>query len=320
MRDISHADLIAEGLVEPVAWGGADERFWLDCDLASLAEHRLGDPTDPRGLDDTRRAHWRSHATEERETSLSARDRYQHEYWLLEDGQRVGTIALSTTTYGACDLRVSSLYVFPEHRGRGVGGRALTRLAAILGKQRAGFRLDTCWSWQRTVRFYLRAGLWIYMWKRDLTFCGAATLPRPRIEVGAAEATLSVLRGEEWVVLARARRQGEGVVFDPFDHALAKDPRVDAACYMADSTLALAIALEGWPLQASPGVWGKSYYADAGAAEALAYKIVMWEAWDRAHNWIVETPRIAGLTYATWAELEARWAAEEAAYAEGKEA
>ncbi len=159
----------------------------------------------------------------------------------------------------------------------------------------------------------------VVMWKRDLTFCGAATLPRPRIEVGAEEATLAVPRGEGWVVVARARRQGDGLVLGPADQTLANDPSVGDAYYLADSTLALAIALEGWPLQATPGVWGKSYYADAGAPEALAYKIVMWEAWDRAHGWRVETPRIAGLRYRTWEELEAEWAAKEAAYAEGKE-
>ncbi len=228
-------------------------------------------------------------------------------YWLLEGGQRVGTLALSTTPFGGRDLRVSSFYVLPALRGRGIGGRALSQLAALLEQQRAGFRLDTHWTWQRTVRFYLRQGLWLYMWKRALTFCGAAKLPRPRIVVGTEEATLSIPREDAAVVLARAWRRPEGLALDPIDRALEDDPQVGQAYFLADSTLALALALEGWPLQKKLGERGEAYWADAGAPEALAYKIMIWEAWDRAHGWPVETPRIPGLRYPTWAELNAEW-------------
>lgn len=48
-------------------------------------------------------------------------------------------------------------------------------------------------------------------------------------------------------------------------------------------------------------------------AQALHHEIVLWEAWDNAHGWQVEPPRIPGLTYSTWDELEARWKAESAA-------
>ncbi|HEX4935896.1 MAG TPA: hypothetical protein VFV33_22100, partial [Gemmatimonadaceae bacterium] len=49
--------------------------------------------------------------------------------------------------------------------------------------------------------------------------------------------------------------------------------------------------------------------ADGGAPEALANKIVQWEAFDRAQGWHVDQPRIPGLAYPTWDDLEARWAA-----------
>jgi hypothetical protein len=63
----------------------------------------------------------------------------------------------------------------------------------------------------------------------------------------------------------------------------------------------------GWPLARSQKDWDESYYADAGPPEALAYKIEIWEAWERKNGWRVETPRIPGLAYPTWDELEARW-------------
>ncbi len=58
-RDASpvHEDLLRAGLCAPVEIGGAEERLWLDCDLASLAEGRLGDPTDPRQIDGVGGAH-----------------------------------------------------------------------------------------------------------------------------------------------------------------------------------------------------------------------------------------------------------------------
>jgi hypothetical protein len=40
--------------------------------------------------------------------------------------------------------------------------------------------------------------------------------------------------------------------------------------------------------------------------------IILWEAWSHAHGWAVDTPRIPGLRYPTWAELQARWAGQHA--------
>ena len=80
---------------------------------------------------------------------------------------------------------------------------------------------------------------------------------------------------------------------------------------LATSTLALALAMEGKALVRSPEQWEASYYADGGAPEALAYKITLWEAFDRAQGWRVEQARIPGLVYPTWAEFEASWADDE---------
>ncbi len=311
MRDLTHDAFLARGLIEPVERGGADERRWIDCDLAAFAEHRLGDDTDPLTLDADRRARWIATATTEWHDALEpVGSSYSEPYWLLEDGQRVGTIALSRTTYGVADMRIWSFYVLRSRRGLGTGRRALDRLREIAAAEKLGVRLDTCWSWQRTVRFYLRAGMWAQMWKRDLTLRWNARCPPRVIDVGPDEATLTVTHHGEPIVLSRARRHGDRLELDPTDQALLRDEVIGGAAWDAGPTLALAVALEGWPLIQSQEAWDEHHQADCGPPESLAYKISTWEAWDRHHGWRVETPRIPGLEYPSWEEFSRRWEVE----------
>ena len=308
MSDSLHDHFVRTGAFVPVELGGSDERSWLDCDLASLAENRLGDTTDPRDLDDARRADWTARATRDRPWSLARRSAYERCYWMVEGGERVGTIAVGEPLLGQRRVHVASFYVLPGLRGRGVGRRALDRLQRVLGRHRHGYRLDTSWCWQRAVRFYLGAGLWLYMWKRDLTFFWDRRTPRPRIEVGEQEASLAVKLGHEDVVLARARRRGDALELDEPDEALGSDKRLGEAYWLATTTLSLAIAVHGFPLVRSQEEWDHGHYADAGAPEALARRITIWEADDRHRGFRVETPRIPGLVYPTWEEFEAEWA------------
>ncbi|XXX76638.1 GNAT family N-acetyltransferase [Sorangium sp. So ce134] len=305
-----HEDLVQAGALAPVALGGPEEQRWIDCELASLAENRLGDPTDPEAIDEARRADWEARATDQRVSSLRARGPYERGYWILEHGERVGTLALATSTLGARRLGLASFYVYPRCRGRGAGRRALRAVQEAAARRGIGVRLSTSWCWQRAVRFYLASGMWIAMWKRDLTFCSDASTPSPRIDVGAAEASLSVPVGDGSVVLARARRRGDRLELDQPPEDLAKNKQIGEAYWHATSTLALALALHGWPLIRSQEAWDRGHYADAGPPESLAYKITIWEAWAAKHGWAVDTPRIPGLQYPSWDELEARWEAE----------
>lgn len=311
-RDVEsiHGDLVRAGVLAPVALGGPEERAWLDCDLASLAENRLGDLLDPRDLEDARRAEWQERAVDERLMSLEHRSQYERCYWLLEDGRRVGTLALTTDTLGGRSLHLASFYVLPPYRRKGVGTRAMRSLEKALARHGLGLRLDTSWCWQPTVSFYMTLGLWVYMWKRELTLVWDRSTPPPRIEVGEHTASLSVPVANARVTLARARRRGDVLEFEEPSHELAKEKRIGGAYWHATSTLALALAVHGWPLVRSREQWEQSYFADAGAPEALAYKIMIWEAWDRKHGRVVATPRIPGLEYPTWDEFEARWQAE----------
>jgi hypothetical protein len=112
----AHSRLVVDGALEPLALGGDDEREWADCDLASLAENRLGERPDddswPFPLDDARRERWQSKATLGELASPSARE-LERCYWLIDPGQRAGTVALATSSLGRKRVRLSSLYVFP---------------------------------------------------------------------------------------------------------------------------------------------------------------------------------------------------------------
>ena len=112
------------------------------------------------------------------------------------------------------------------------------------------------------------------------------------------------------VVLAEAERDGEPLLMS--DDVPEVDERLEPLAWNPSSTVALGLALAGWPLVRSNDDWDRSYWADAGAPEALAHEITIWEAWDRHHGWVVDTPRIPGLAYPTWTELEARWSRHEA--------
>ena len=226
----------------------------------------------------------------------------------------MGTVALSHTLFGVVEARVSSLYVFPSARGAGVGARTLARLGATLAARGVGYRLDTCWAWQRTVRFYLRMGLWLRMWKHDLTLSGGLHRPTHDLVVEPDAVSLFGVAGAERAMLARAHtRDGRLVLDGPAPARFADTPFAGVASY-ARTTLALALALEGRCLVRSPRDFEDARGSDCDAPEGLARRIAVWEAFDRAQGWRVETPRIPGLDYPTWEALEARWEAERLAW------
>jgi GNAT superfamily N-acetyltransferase len=300
-----HDELVERSLVGPVALGGEEEGAWADCDLASLAENRLGIISDPRSLVAVERDDVRKRALTE-PCSLPSQRRFERCYWLLEAEERVGTVALATSTLGSRLLRLSSLYIFPDKRRQGVGARALERLQALLAPHRLGIRLETSWSWQSAVRFYLRAGLWVHTWKRDLTFRWEPGTPPPLVAVNGTQSSLSVEIDGRRVLLVSAENNGNRLIVHD-EKPLDLDPRVERLWWDAPSTLSLWLAVHGWPLVRSGQAWEEQRHNDFGSPESLAYKITIWEAWDRKQGFRVETPRIPGLQYPTWDELQASW-------------
>jgi GNAT superfamily N-acetyltransferase len=238
-----HAEIAASLLVEPVTLGGDEERVWADCDLASLAENRLGIAADPRSLVSTERDELRKRALTE-PIGLPSQRNFERCYWLLEAQQRVGTVALATSTLGSRLLRLSSLYVFPDRRRQGVGARALQGLQARLGSHGVGIRLETSWTWQSAVRFYLRAGYWVHGCKRDLTLRWEPGVPPPVVAVSGPQSSLSVDLDGRRVLLARAERDGSRLIVHD-EKPVGPDARVERLRWEAASTLSLWLAVEG---------------------------------------------------------------------------
>lgn len=301
-------ELLRSAVIAPIGPNDDEQQMFIDFELASLAEHRLGDTADPRHLDADRRSDWLARAIHEDSVFIfPKKHRYQTCFWLLDAGQRVGTIAFAPPM-GNSSAKVHSFYLLPEARGQGLGSRIMTTVMQALAKQGFSLRLNTDWTWHRTIRFYRKLGFWVYMWKRELDLIWTSECPPAHVHVGNDEASLSVSLGDSELTIVQARRHGDRLEIEEVSATELRDERVGEACYYAMSTLALELAMKGWPLIRSLEKWDDTRYADAGPPEALAYKITIWEARERARGWSIDTPRIPGLEYPTWEEFQSRWA------------
>lgn len=298
--------LVADGVLEPLSTDAADTQRWMDCDLASFVENRLLETIDPMMLTDERRRIWTGRATsaDERIESPHQRVRYASPYWLLDAGQRAGTIALSNQLLGTDVVTVWSLYVLPPHRGRGIAGRALRCCyeAARAGGAR-GLRVSTSWSWQAAVRVYLGLGLWVASWKRDLAFTWRDDLPAYRVVIDGDEARFEIQSGGGWQRLIVAEDRGERLGWR--EEPAVRSPDGRRRHWQAPGTLAVVLAVRGWPLIRSDDTWGQRHlWSDLGEPEGLAYKIEIFEAIDRKHGFAVRAPRIPGLRYRDLDEVD----------------
>lgn len=287
--------LVAKGFLTPVELGADDQRKWLDCEIASFAENRLGELCDPDELDGGTRQRWLATAlgyeeglpTPQRRTTQAC-------YWILRNGDRAGTLAIARFCLGDF-VDVSSVYLRPRHRGKRIMAGTLRAVHAQLEAGDIGMRLETSWTWQPAVRFYLRTGFWLRSWKRDLAFVRPPRTPPPVVTVGSAEATVAVDVDGHETTLARARRDGPRLLEHREVSGLPTS--LEHLAHDARTTLALAIALEGWPLIRSKLQWERSWTSDLVHPEALASRIQDWEAWTLGRGWRVQTLRIPGLSH-----------------------
>lgn len=290
---VAQATLVEKGVVVPLDLGGVDEEDWADCDLASFAENRLGDPRDPYPLDERTRRLWQHRALVAHQPLAKPEERPSEAcYWVPHDGRRAGTLALARFCLGEL-VGAYSVYLRPRNRGKGIMAETLRAVCAELEARGLGLRLETNWTWQPAVRFYLRAGFWLRSWKRDLAFVRPPRAPSPVITIGQDEATVAATVDGLPTVLARARRNGDRLLQHGEEPGLPDAAR--RLAHDAQTTLALAIALEEWPLIRSELDWQQRRHSDLVHPEALADRIQSWEAWAHEHGWRVVTPRIPGL-------------------------
>jgi GNAT superfamily N-acetyltransferase len=260
------ASLVRAGLAEPIDPSSQVEIELFDaCDLASAVENAFDERIDPHAPFDRER--WLDRLGESYEPLALTSDLHLTRFlWLLDRGERAGTIALPASGLGRTELPIWSLYVNPSHRERGVATRALER--AYDAASRVGFdgiQLDTHWVWRRTLRFYLARRMWVVAVTNAIGLAWKRSLPRYEIAEREDEIAIAIEGGE---VLWRAVRRRDRV------ELIANGARPAFAL----ATLGVHLALRGWPF---PG--------GEPSITSLAEKIARFEARARAWGWIVQS-------------------------------
>ncbi|MGV9268630.1 GNAT family N-acetyltransferase [Kitasatospora sp. NPDC003701] len=275
-----------------VADGWAGRRFEL-WDLASRAEGELGERVDPDALTPGGERRLRERlggsGREWPDDGL-----YRRRYWVLgpdgRDGPPAGTVAVDNWTRGRGQLFVSSLYLRPSARGRGLAAAVLDEVyRAAAAEGLPGYRLEAHWTWQHAVRYYLRRGLWVVSWKHALGLTRMPQLPPYRVREDDGRLLLLVADGRHgWVPLLAAGREGRWLRLDETAAYRQSDGWVHD---LARPTLALHLALAGRPLVRGPQRWAEAWrWADIGEPEGLAYKIEHFEQLAREAGRGVVTP------------------------------
>ncbi|MFF0408862.1 GNAT family N-acetyltransferase [Kitasatospora sp. NPDC004745] len=282
-------DRLAAGPLLRVAVEG-DERRFARWDLASLVEGELGERVDPDALAPDAERRWRE-ALGESGREWPGGELYRRRYWVLDGGGAVaGTVAVDNWTRGSGQLALSSLYLRPGARGRGLAAGVLDEVyAAATVEGLPGFRLEAHWTWQHAVRYYLRRGLWVVGWKHSLTLARVPRLPRYQVREEAGWLHLLVSdRVRGWVSMLAAGHEGDWLRLDETPEYRSADGWVHG---YARSTLALHLALAGRPLVRGPQWWAEAWrWSDAGEPEGLAYRIEHVEQSARAAGRRVVSP------------------------------
>lgn len=295
--------LVAERVIEPLSTDEEETKAWTFWELASLVEGHLHIQLDGTRLSNEERLDYERRLSSDGDRPyLDPHTGYTHPFWLLAGGRRVGTIAIGTTYSGMALLSIMSLYVDPAERRKGIARQALEAVyRAGLANGAGGIRLDTNWTWQPSVRFYARIGMWIWMWKHNLVFTWQPDLPPYRVEIDGSEARFLILQEDQWRVMVTAQNLGERLGWEAAD---LKDLPIEMS-HCIPGTFALHLALAGWPLIRSKESWERRYdWSDAGEPEGLAYKIEVFEAVFRERGFEIRAPRIPGLRYRKLEEIE----------------
>lgn len=221
----------------------------------------------------------------------TARQRLGERLLVLHEGAVIGTVALMAWPHQS-RLHVSSLYVDPDYRGRGVARQVLDRVqaAASLVLEEAALELSTEWTWFHPVIVYLRLGFWLRLYKRGLTLVRGGG-PVLHLDLDDPERIrLVVERDGERTELAHAWRQGDELGWWEHD-GLESSWSFDLPMRVR-GTLGLAVACRGWPLRRSDQAWlaGRNQF-DMGGPEGLGHRIRRWQQWADEQGLRIAGPR-----------------------------
>ena len=283
--------------LQPVAAENADDcRLWRACELCIYLDYRSETPPDPRDLSDADILDWSRRGLAADESLGDPADMpWYRPYWLQASGRRIGILALAlqASDWDRTALGIASLYLLPGERRQGHATRLFANLYQIardLGL--LGLQLDVDWVWQPAVRCYLRNGFSVRHWKRDLRL--ERRCAEPGYEVRFASDRAEYRREGDAASIILARHGGDWLEWQTH-------PRPDVDLLHPSATLALWLAVAGWPLIRSPETWAeRSRWCDVGMPEGLAQRITVLEAYTRHCGFPVRTPRIPGLVYPNW--------------------
>jgi GNAT superfamily N-acetyltransferase len=278
-----------------------DVQRYCNLDLASLIELRFAEQVDPDALVGALRESWIERAVDESESVDRPFVLDRLCYWVRSpSGERIGSIACRVEPFTLRPtVALSSVFISPAHRSRGIGQCVLLAMRdAAYAEGIQNVTLHTEWLWQRSVRFYTRAGMWLRSWKDDLQFVFGVDLPRWRADFDGSLARFSVEEAGAWRALIEAEHKGERLGWTETDE-LKRHPRLQ---WEAPTTFALMLATHGWPLKRNDD-WRKHWASDAVHPEAFARRIQGFESWARKNGWRVDTPRIPDLEYPAWRAL-----------------
>jgi GNAT superfamily N-acetyltransferase len=292
----ARAALIERGLARRASSSEEDAAYFLATEVTAVLEHRRGLVLEPSALTPAEVEAWRER--EPRALENLERQARPGALVLLDEGARIGTVCFDDFEGWGPYAQVSSLYVAPGRRSRGVAAGLLDGLQALLAPPYAGLSLTTYWTWPRAVGFYLRHGCVVRQWKHALAFLWRADDVRWDVRFEGEVATFAWTRAGSTPRTWSARRTGSFVEWvEPEDH--------DADWYDGTMTFAVVLASRGWPIARSAERLSHGWrWAERGYPEGLAVRIERWEAHDRERGFVVETPRLPGLPYRPWRELD----------------
>jgi hypothetical protein len=197
----------------------------------------------------------------------------------------VGTIGFWCPVGAPSRIEVCSLYVRPKYRRQGWAGcmlSALRDVAFAVGFERT--TLESEWNNQVGLKFYLSQGMWVRKWKDGIQLYFDRTMPAWTLDVAGARAEFRA----EGHVLGVAHNNGDRLCWEPGDES------TSALAAEVESTVALKLALMGWPLICDNNEWQALVdrgWCEGGGPTELAFRLRFYEMEIKARGWKLPMPR-----------------------------